>query len=182
MSHLSIPGAARTVSMLAAAGMLVGCAVPFPVYTVSSTNITTIRQAKSGLELEAFTGDYDRVSCRAQGISPEGGKSFARYIRDAINDEIIIAESSPRAKKARLALELKNIDVDCAIGTGAWIFEVIVQVGSQAPFSLTSRRAFEGSFAGALVYQRAYQAFVPSVQQLISEIMAHPSFRAETGN
>lgn len=161
---------------------LTACAVPFPVYTVSSSNVTSIRATKNTVELSEFTGSQTSVSCRLQPISPEGGRTFAQYIRNAFNDELVIAGQKPELAKSKLTLQLKNIDVDCAIGQASWMLEADVTVGSQKPFSIKTVRNFDGNLAGAIVVNRAYQAFVPSVQQLITDIMAHPSFRAEFGN
>ena len=177
----TFPTAVTRTGALGAVLLLVGCAVPFPVYTVSTTNITSIRASQRSVEVADFSGTQTSVSCRTQPISPEGGRTFAQYIRGAFNDEIIIAGVKPGTAKSRVSLALKNIDVDCAIGTGSWIFEVTVTIDGQRSYDVRTVRTFEGSFAGAIVGQRAYQAFVPSVQQLITDVMAHPTYKMEFG-
>jgi len=160
---------------------LAGCAVPFPVYTVSSSNIASIRATQKAVELGDFSGSQTSVSCRLQPISPEGGRTFAQYIRGAFNDEIIIAGTRSGAAKSRVSLQLKNIDVDCAIGTAWWTIEVVVMIDGRPSFEVKTFRPFEGNFLGSVVLLRAYQAFVPTVQQLITDIMTHPTYRAEFG-
>lgn len=161
--------------------LLGACAVPFPVYTVSSANLTTIRAARNAVELGAFSGPQTSVSCRLQPISPEGGRTFAQYIRNAFNDELVIAGERPGLPRSRVSLQLKNIDVDCAAGTAAWVIEVDVTIANHRPFTVKTVRTFDGNLLGDVVLMRAYQAFVPSVQQLIADVMAHPTFRAEFG-
>ena len=174
--------AVRRLAIYAIPVLLTACAVPFPVYTISSSNITSIRTARNTVELGDFTGSQVSVSCRLQPISPEGGRTFAQYIRNAFNDELIIAGQKPGLPKSKVTLQLKNIDVDCAMGQASWILEADVTVENQNPYSIRTVRNFDGNFAGAVVANRAYQAFVPSVQQLIADIMGHPAFKAEFGN
>ena len=174
----------RSTGMVAivAASLLAGCAVPFPVYTVSSSNVTSIRSAKAVVELGEFSGLQTSVSCRLQPISPEGNRTFAQYIRGALNDEVVIAGPSSSVRKSKLSLQLKNIDVDCAVGAASWMMEVDVSINGKPSFNVKTVRNFDGNFMGNVVAQRAYQAFVPSVQQLIADIMMHPNFKAEFGS
>ncbi len=143
--------------------------------------MTSIRAAHNAVELADFSGSQSSVSCRLQPISPEGNKTFAQYIRNAFNDELVIAGQKPGLPKSKLSVQIKNIDVDCAVGQASWTIEAEVAIGSQSPISIKTVRNFDGNFMGAVVLERAYQAFVPSVQQFIADVMAHPAYKAEFG-
>ena len=141
---------------LAVVVVLSGCAIPFPVYTISTSNIVTLRDANKLVKVNAFKGNQTSVSCRLQPISPDGGRTFAKYIQDAFNDEIVVA--NPKNPPAIVVdATLTNIEVDCAIGTASWTIEMDVSINGQPPFAAKVNRTFEGSFAGAIVGQRAYQ-------------------------
>ncbi len=142
----------------------------------------SIRAAQNTVELDQFAGQQTTVSCRLQPISPEGGRTFAQYIKNAFNDELVIAGQKPGLPKSKVSVQLKSIDVDCAIGQASWIIEADVTVGSQKPYSIKTVRNFDGNFAGVVVANRAYQAFVPSVQQFIADIMSNSVFKTEFGN
>jgi hypothetical protein len=166
--------AAVTVSLIV---MLTGCAVPFPVYTVSSTNISTIRSAERSIELGPFTGDQASVSCRLQPITPEGGRTFAQYIRAAFADELVIAGNTPSKPKVPLSARLINIDVSCNSFDSNWEIELEVTVADQAPFVIKTVRRFDYTFLGAAMLPRAYQAYVPAIQDTVANVLTHPSVR-----
>jgi hypothetical protein len=163
------------VTLAAVAGLLAGCAVPFPVYTVSSSNITTIRGADRTVELGAFTGDQNSVSCRLQPITPEGHKTFAEYIRAAFADELVIAGNLTTKPKVPLSARVVYIDVACNSLDSNWTIELEVSLPGQAPFLVKTVRPFEYTFFGAAMVPRAYQAFVPAVQDTVANVLAHPN-------
>lgn len=156
---------------------LQGCAVPFPVYTISSKNITTIRSTPKTIKLGDFQGNQKSVSCRLQPISPENGNTFAQYIHDAFQDELIIADPATNSDLT-LTAKVLDIDVDCAMGTASWEVSMEVTVGNEPPFVVKTIRTFDGNFLGGVVLTRAYQAFTPTVQDVITNILIHPSFKA----
>jgi hypothetical protein len=181
MNTQSFRSALRALALVMTAAQLAGCAVPFPTYSASTDNITSLRNVNKRLELGEFSGASTSVSCRLQPISPEGGRTFAQYIRGAWNDELVMAGVSGSGSKSKVLLTLKHVDVDCGMSSASWTFEVEVAVNGQAPFNVRTQRNFDGNFLGTVVLQRAYQSYVPSVQQLIAEVIAHPKFKAGIG-
>ena len=160
---------------------LSGCAVPFPVYSVSGKNVAAFRSIPQTIKLGQFTGDQRSVSCRLQPISPEGGGTFASYIRNAFDEEMIIAERRPReGEVVELTGTLKNINVDCGIISASWTIEMEFSVGGRPPFTVRTVHTFDGNYFGGVVLTRAYTAFVPSVQEFVNAVLNNPSFRAAT--
>jgi hypothetical protein len=166
------------VSAIATMCAVSGCSIPFPVYSVSGRNVGTIRTIPNTIKLGQFSGEQKSVWCRLQPISPEGGVTFASYIKNAFNDEIIIAGVTPTQGSIELNGTLRDIDVDCGMGSASWVIEMEFTLGAQPPFTVRTSRAFEGSFAGAVVGARAYQAFVPTVQDLVNDVLMNPAFQA----
>lgn len=167
----------RLILTLVSIAALTACAVPFPVYTVSSSNIAAIRSAERPVELATFSGDNTSVSCRLQQISPEGGKTFAQYIRAAFNDELVIAGNTSTKPKIPLSIKLTNIDVSCNALDSRWEIDLEISVPGQEAFVVKTLRRFDYNFLGGVMLPRAYQAFVPTVQEAVANVLTHPTVR-----
>ena len=144
---------------------------------MSSSNITAIRSGERPLELGTFSGDTTVVSCRLQQISPEGGKTFAQYIRSAFNDELVIAGNTSTKQKVPLNIKLTYIDVSCNALDSRWEIDLEVSVPGQEAFTVKTLRRFDYNFLGGVMLPRAYQAFVPTVQESVANVLAHPTVR-----
>jgi len=144
-TQISAAGSAKRILWIVALGLLTGCALPISPYAVSSSDITSIRSAHKAIDLGDFSDGPTSASCRGEGIAPEGGRSFAQYIRDAFNDEIVIAGLSTTRDRSTVSLKVLNIDVTCGLGTAFWIVEVEVRVGEQAPYIVKTIRNFEAT-------------------------------------
>lgn len=155
-----------------------GCAIPFPVYSVSGRNVATIRSMPNNIKIGHFTGDQKSVSCRLQAIAPEGDETFASYIRNAFEDEMIIAGITPSEEAWELTGTLKDVDVDCGIISGSWVIEMEMSVDDQPPFMVKTVHEFAGNYFGAVVYGRAYAAFVPAVQDFVNDVLTHSTIQA----
>ena len=155
-----------------------GCSMAFPVYSASGRNVEALRGLPKNVKLGQFVGDEKSVSCRLQPISPEGGGTFASYIRNAFNEDIIMAGGRPNATQVELGGTLKNIDVDCGIISASRIIEMDLNVGNQPPFTVKTVYSFDGNYFGAVVFSRAYTAFVPAIQRFVNDVVKHASFQA----
>ena len=157
-----------------------GCSsVPFPTYAVSGSNVSTIRSIPAAISVGEFSGSQGRVSCRAQRIEPEGGATFGAFIQDAFNNEVLIAGEASGPKMEIRGL-MREVAVACGISEGSWTIEAEISINNGPPFTARTVRNFEGSFAGVIVYQRAFQAFVPAVQDFVSYVLNSPQVRAAT--
>jgi hypothetical protein len=154
------------------------CSVPFPVYSVSAPNVQAIRALPATIRLGQITGSQTSASCRLQPIAPENDTTFASYIRKAFEDELVIANAPPHNKVVELSGTVKNVDVDCGIIDGDWTIDMAVSVNSQPPVEIKTVRRFDGNYAGVIVLNRAMTAFVPSVQQLIDDVLTSPAMLA----
>jgi len=99
-------------------------------------------------------------------------------IAKAISEEIIMAGGAQREPKVTLSGTLKNVDVDCGILSGSWTIEMDVSINNQPSFSLKTIHEFDGNYFGAVVFNRTHTAFVPTIQDLVNNIISSPSFQA----
>jgi len=125
-----------------------------------------------------FTGDQQTVSCRLRPIGPEGGGTFAAYIQNAFEEEATITGRRPAEGEVELRGVLRRVDVDCGIVEASWTIEMDMSIGEQPPFTVKTVRRFDGNYLGGVVFQRAYTAFVPSVQEFVHDVLASPAFQA----
>ena len=165
------------ISSLAIAVSLTGCSIPFPVYSPAGKNVQAIRSIPTDIEVGQFSGNDTSVSCRLQQIGPENGETFASYIAKAINEEIIIAGGVQHDSKVALSGSLKSIDVDCGTLYAAWTIVMDISVNNQPPFSVKTVHEFDGNFMGAVVFNRAHMAFVPTIQDVVNNIINSEQFQ-----
>lgn len=168
----------RMLVLPAIAMLLSACSVPFPVYSVSGENIGLIRTLPVNVQVGEFAGGQKTVSCRLQPIGPEGGASFASYIQKALRDEVLIAGNTPRSRTVQITGTVKNVDVSCGIITASWMIDVDISVNGGQPVPIRTVRTFDGNYVGGVVATRAYQAFVPTIQQLVNEILSNPAVQS----
>src|SRR5262249_23506053 len=148
-----------------------GCSVTFPVYSVSGRNVATIRSMPNTIKLGQFTGDQKSAMCRLQPITPEGGGTFATYIRNAFIDEMTIAGVTPSPDALELNGRLKTVEVDCGITSASWVIEMEMSIGNRPPFTVRTVRPFDGNYLGSVVVSRAYTAFIPTVQDFVNDTL-----------
>jgi hypothetical protein len=160
--------------------LLSACSVPFPVYSISGENVGMIRNLPVNVQVGEFQGVQKEVTCRLQPIGPEGNATFATYIQKAIRDEVLIAGNTPRGQTVQISGTVKNVDLSCGIITGSWTIDVDVSVNGGPPFPIRSVKTFDGNYMGTVVATRAYQAFVPAVQQLVRDILSSPAVQGGT--
>lgn len=158
--------------------LLSGCSVPFPVYSVSGENVGLIRTLPVNIQVGEFLGSQKEVTCRLQPIGPEGNATFASYIQKALRDEVLIAGNSPRSRTVQITGTVKSVDVSCGIITASWTIDVDISVNGGPPVTIRTVKTFDGNYVGAVVATRAYQAFVPTIQQLVNEILSNPAVQS----
>lgn len=158
---------------------LTGCVVPFPTYSVSSHNVLAIRATQRTVELGDFLGNQTTTSCRLRRTGPDADRTFAQYIRAAFQDELVIAGPPPLRERSTLSMRITDVNVDCGNVWSSWTIEGEVRITNQLPYKVKVVRDFDGSFLADVVWQRANQAFVPTVQEFIAAVMAHPAYKSE---
>ncbi len=172
-----IKNAGRMLALMVTALLLSACSVPFPVYSISGENVGLIRNLPVNVQVGEFQGTQKEVTCRLQPIGPEGNATFAAYIQKALRDEVLIAGNTPRPQTVQLTGTVKYIDVSCGIITGTWTIDVDISVNGGPPVPIRTVKTFDGNYVGGVVATRAYQAFVPSIQQLVHDILSNPAVR-----
>lgn len=179
MTTTWLAAVARQAPAWVALGILSGCVVPFPTYNVSSNNVMAIRATQRTVELGDFLGNQTTTSCRLRRTGPDGDRTFAQYIRAAFQDELVIAGPPPLRERSTLSMRITDVNVDCGNIWSSWTIEGEVRITNQQPYKVKVVRDFDGSFLADVVWQRANQAFVPTVQEFIAAVMAHPAYRNE---
>jgi hypothetical protein len=176
----------RVIVTIVSLLLVTGCAPAITQrYASPATNIVLLRElnAKSSqkIKLGEFEGDQDGVSCRLVNISPPDRVTFASFLKNAVKEDLMMADMYAENANVELTGRLVNIDVNCAIGTGEWIIEMEftkVAPSSNEKFSVTNTYSFEGAYNGAVVFNNASLALVPAVQEFVKAVFSHPKFQS----
>jgi len=148
-----------------------GCTKLASEYTISQQNIEAAREVPSNLVLGAFTGSEAREQCRGGSISAGKNATFATYVRDAFSKVIRISKQADKGKTIELTGSLKEIELVCAISDASWTIDMDFAVDGQDPFNVRIVQPFDGHFVGAVVFQRALDALIVTVQQIVDEVL-----------
>ncbi|MBP0599359.1 hypothetical protein J8I26_14665 [Herbaspirillum sp. LeCh32-8] len=167
------------ISLLAITA-LSGCAYKASPYGVSPANVNAIKatgiKPVAVLPFTATKPGAASITCRAAGpvrVVP----SFERYIEGALIDELKLASAYDPASDIKISGKLEQIDFSSGMSDGAWMFVLTISNAKNASFTVNSKWPFSGSFVADKACQEVAQAFGPSVQNLIKEVIQDPRFK-----
>jgi len=165
---------------LLAVSVLSGCAYKASPYGVSPSNVQAIKtSAIKPIAVEAFTAakpGETSITCRAAGpvsVAP----NFERYIEWAWIEELKLANAYDPASPIKISGRLDEIDFSSGMSDGFWMFTLTISNARKESFTVKSKSAFSGSFSADKACQEVAQAFAPSVQTLIKDIVKDPRFK-----
>lgn len=162
---------------------LTGCAPHITqVYSPSSKNIMTLRDlsttTKNKLSVGKFEGDDSKINCRGAKIAPPNNMTFASYLKNALTEELMLANLYDENSSLQISGNLKELEVECAVGTGKWNIEMELIPKSGKPFVIKKSYDFEGAYMGRVVISNAQQSFVPATQEAINALLKSPEFKS----
>lgn len=152
-------------------------------YTPSTNNIVSIKDSlgdatKVGMNTFTVGADVDEeLTCRAMGAIDVGsGKAPVEFIQEAFKTEMFQAGVFDTNSANKISGELTQFEAD-SWGTGQW--DVGLKVSSDnhpEGYEVTTSYEFKTSFSALKACQNVVDAFTPTVQQLINDVVTHPDF------
>lgn len=168
-----------TISLFAISA-LSGCAYNTSPYGVSPANVNAIKNTGikpvAVLPFTASKPGVESITCRAAGpvrVNP----NFERYIEGALIDELKLANAYDPASDIKINGKLEEVDFSSGMSDGAWMFTLTISNAKNSDFTVKSKWPFSGSFVADKACQEVAQAFGPSVQNLIKEVIQDPRFK-----
>lgn len=169
-----------TAIILLSTLLATGCAFKTSPYSVSVKNVESLKAANlTPLAVGDFTSTkpgLSSITCRAAGpvkVEP----NFEKYIQNAFIDELKVSGLYDAASKIKITGSIQKIDFSSGITDGKWEFALIVSNQTGQNFTTTSTLPFSSSFVADRACQEVAQAFVPSVQKLIHDVITNPRFK-----
>lgn len=164
---------------------LTGCSTyPASLYSHSVSNIHAMKakaEAKPiSVKLNEFTvsGNIQQeITCRGAGpVVPSPGKTYEKYIRDAMYDELVLAGIYKDNAAITIDGRLEAIDFSSGVTDAEWSINLIIKSSNGHTASLFERFQFGSSFEGNSACRNTANAFAPAVQSLLSKFVNHPDF------
>jgi hypothetical protein len=151
-------------------------------YTASMDNIISLQTNLNEKGVKAGIGEFTQSSnigqltCRLMGPIDVGqGKPASEYIRSAIQTELFTAGVYSSSGDVLINGHLENLDFS-SVSPAKW--EIVFKVYSNKSdgFTVNTTYNFKTSYTAYKACENVADAFAPAVQQLISDIIAHPDF------
>jgi len=152
-------------------------------YTPSTSNIVSIKDtigagSKVGMNSFSASADVDQeLTCRAMGAIDVGsGKPPVEFIQEAFKTEMFQAGVFDTNSSNKISGVLTKFEAD-SWGTGKW--DVGLKVSSDSypeGYEVMTSYEFKSSFSAIKACQNVVDAFTPTVQKLINDVVTHPDF------
>lgn len=171
-----------TIASATIAGLvLTGCGIKTSDYAVSAENVQKLRSYKDvklGINtFSADTKDESTVLCRAaETIETPNDESFAKYIENALKDELIMSGVYDENAALKLSGHLKKIYASSMIGDAYWSFDLKITSSNGETIDLQSKNEYGSAFLAYTACNNMGGSFAPSVKKLIKDIINHPKF------
>ena len=174
-------------STVALALSLSACSTVAPQYSSSLDNIAVLKKDAGGpVKVGAFQTESDKlnsISLRGTGMASPYEQSYAKYLGEALKQELIMAgKYAPDADIELSGTLLKN-DIDASgfsAATGNIDARVVVKNRSVVKYDKVKsiKQDWESSFVGSVAIPRAVAAYPGMVSKLLGELYADPEFIA----
>lgn len=152
-------------------------------YAISADNVTELRKLNDTMvNVGGFTSSDPKSEIMCRGVGPiktPDGDTFAHFIKEALIDELQIAEQY--APDAEVTLT-GNLDyIDFSSNSGIWKIKLTVVSSNGISITVSENYSYTSSFYGETACNQTAQALMPAVQNLIATLVNHPHFEALVG-
>ena len=134
----------------------------------------------TGISLGKFQDATHQASiqCRADAnIAPNGGESYANYIRDALKSELVSAGFYRVHGKPHLSASLIELRADNRISNPHWIIAMRFNDHHQAPYTVRSEYSYAGHFIADDACKHAANVFVDATQKFLHKLYQNRHFK-----
>ena len=170
----------RLLVLLVALASCTGCST-FDVgrYGVSVENNAALKKlGAQKVAVGKFTATEPgrtEIPCRAVGpIKTPDRRPFEDYIRQALIDELTVAELFAEPAPVALTGKVDKIDFDSM--KGLWFIDLTLTSSNGSSLSASDKYSYEFTYMAETACARTAKYFVPAVQVLIGKIVHDPKF------
>jgi hypothetical protein len=175
-----------TGALLAAVlSSLAACNTTSPVasYTPATANVLAFQSALKPSNTVVRVGDFTAASdikapsCRmVGGLDVTQGKSLEQYMREALQSDLFTAQVYDTNSPIVINGRLDELKVN-TFGTGSWTIGMqITSNRDPVGYHVTAVRTFKTSYIAEAACQNATNAFGPTVQDLMGQVVGNAGF------
>lgn len=176
--------ALRIAFVVAVGVTMAGCETTHSLpYKASTANVVTIQQKiraknkKVALDgIVMAPGVEESPMCRLAGpVKVAPGKSIPEYIRDALQEELFMAQ----VYEADASVWLKGVVEELSFSSVApanWTIKMKIHSSNGVSYRVDTKYHFNTSWSAASACRNVADAFGPAVQQLLKEVVSHADF------
>jgi hypothetical protein len=171
-----------TFTLLSVITLTTGCAITTDRYQATADNQQRIKDLNIKMNVgkfEAKNTDY-KIMCRlANNVELPDGKSFQSYIENALIEELKMAGMYSKQSNITINGYLNDTDVSSGMTDAHWTFNLTVSNNKSEKFTIVHKRDYSASFIGGIACGNDMpKSLMPTVQELIREIINHPQFES----
>ena len=163
--------------------VLQGCSTPrTAMYSPSIDNQMTLKKMKAsiktGIEIGNFTSTNEKrsVQCRMVSVDSPGNKIFSKYIRDAYQAELYLADIYPTDDGVIITGNLNDVSVSTA-GSGHWDISLTLNSSNGETMNIENSYPFPSSFRANQACSNAAYTFGEAVQDTVNKTLKSGKFR-----
>ncbi len=180
--HVRVSRLLSAVLVLIIGFIFFGCTYSVNQYGSSLDTTDKIKQLQSPPlavdKFESYRPDLKSIVCRANGVVATPDEvSFETYIERAFIDELKQANAYDPKSPAVVHGRLEEINFISSVGKGKWFMKLAVSSNTNPGYAVDSAYEFSANWVAFRACQQVAQAFVPAVQQLISQVVSDPRFK-----
>ena len=170
------------ISLVSVIALSTGCAITSDRYQPTADNQKQIKSLDVKMnvgEFKAKKTDY-KVMCRlANNVELPDGKSFEGYIESALIEELKMADMYSKQSDIIINGYLNDTDVSSGMTDAHWTFDLTISSNNGEQFTIIHKREYSASFVGGIACGNDMpKSLMPTVQEVISEIINHPKFQS----
>lgn len=159
---------------------ITGCGISTDRYQPTADNQQALKNIGVEMNVGKFTATKSdsKVLCRlANNVEMPDGITFEQYIEGALVEELKMAGLFNPGSKIVINGNLNDVDVSSGMTSAHWTLDVTLSNGLGSSFNIVKKREYRASFIGGIACGNDMpKAFMPTVQELINEIINNPEF------
>ena len=168
------------VSAMLAAGCQTTNSIP---YKASTTNVITIQQTMQAQgkkisvnQVVAAAGVDQNPNCRLVGpITVAPGKSLAQYIKEAMTEELFMAQVYQPNAASVLDARIEELSFS-STSPAYWNIKMNVKSNQSAGYTVSVKYGFDTSWSAVAACKNVADAFGPAVQELLKQVVSNQQF------
>ncbi|MDO8411717.1 MAG: hypothetical protein Q7S93_16815 [Phenylobacterium sp.] len=165
--------------------VLAACNTTSPVsaYTPATANILAFQSALKPSGATVRVGEFSAApgieapGCRMVGsLDVTAGKSLEQYLKDALQTDLFTAGVYSVESPVIIDGRIDQLEVN-TFGTGSWTLGMQVSSNRDPEgYHVTAVRNFKTSYVAEAACTNATNAFAPTVQDLMAQVVNNPGF------